>query len=81
MNKQAIDESTSPVMTTEKMTNLIFKIRPELEDKIYIAYCPERVLPGNFLLFSMNYHRVKEEITKIDFITQDNTLTTIIQVR
>jgi len=42
-------ESTSPVMTTEKMAEVIFKERPELKDKIYIAYCPERVLPGNIL--------------------------------
>ncbi|MDR0865229.1 MAG: UDP-N-acetyl-D-mannosamine dehydrogenase [Candidatus Symbiothrix sp.] len=42
-------ESTSPVMTTEKMAALIWKERPELKDKIYIAYCPERVLPGNVL--------------------------------
>lgn len=42
-------ESTSPVMTTEKMAEVIFKERPELIDKIYIAYCPERVLPGNVL--------------------------------
>jgi UDP-N-acetyl-D-mannosaminuronic acid dehydrogenase len=42
-------ESTSPVSTTEKMADLIFKERPELKDKIYIAYCPERVLPGNVL--------------------------------
>jgi UDP-N-acetyl-D-mannosaminuronic acid dehydrogenase len=42
-------ESTSPVMTTEKMAALIGKERPELRDKIYIAYCPERVLPGNVL--------------------------------
>lgn len=42
-------ESTSPVLTTEKMAHLIFKERPELEGKIYIAYCPERVLPGNIL--------------------------------
>ena len=42
-------ESTSPVMTTEKMANLIFKERPELKNNIYIAYCPERVLPGNIL--------------------------------
>jgi len=42
-------ESTSPVMTTEKMAEVIFKERPELKDKIYIAYCPERVLPGNVL--------------------------------
>jgi UDP-N-acetyl-D-mannosaminuronic acid dehydrogenase len=42
-------ESTSPVMTTEKMAEVIFKERPELKDKIFIAYCPERVLPGNVL--------------------------------
>lgn len=42
-------ESTSPVGTTERMTNLIFSFRPELKDKIFIAYCPERVLPGNVI--------------------------------
>jgi UDP-N-acetyl-D-mannosaminuronic acid dehydrogenase len=44
-----IIESTSPVMTTEKMADMIFRERPELQDKIYIAYCPERVLPGNVI--------------------------------
>jgi UDP-N-acetyl-D-mannosaminuronic acid dehydrogenase len=42
-------ESTSPVLTTEKIAELIFKKRPELKNKIFIAYCPERVLPGNVL--------------------------------
>lgn len=42
-------ESTSPVGTTEKLQNLIFTERPELQGKIFIAYCPERVLPGNIL--------------------------------
>jgi len=42
-------ESTSPVGTTEKMAALIFRERPELEGKLFIAYCPERVLPGNVL--------------------------------
>jgi len=42
-------ESTSPVMTTEKMAKLIFSERPELKNCVYIAYCPERVLPGNVL--------------------------------
>ena len=42
-------ESTSPIMTTEKIADIIFKERPELKDHIYIAYCPERVLPGNVL--------------------------------
>src|SRR5690606_13790239 len=44
-----IIESTSPVGTTEKMMELIFARRPELQDKIYLAYCPERVLPGNVM--------------------------------
>lgn len=44
-----IIESTSPVGTTEKMMNLIFSKRPELEGKISLAYCPERVLPGNVM--------------------------------
>ena len=44
-----IIESTSPVMTTEKIAEFIFKERPELQGKIYIAYCPERVLPGNVI--------------------------------
>lgn len=48
-------ESTSPVMTTEKMAEIIFKERPELKDKIYIAYCPERVLPGN-VLFELEHN-------------------------
>lgn len=42
-------ESTSPVGTTDKMTEIIFSERPELKGKIYIAYCPERVLPGNVI--------------------------------
>ena len=28
---------------------MIFAQRPELKNKIYIAYCPERVLPGNVM--------------------------------
>lgn len=40
-------ESTSPVGTTELMMDLIYSKRPELKDKIHIAYCPERILPGN----------------------------------
>ena len=51
-------ESTSPVGTTNKMTDLIFAERPELKDKIYIAYCPERVLPGNVVYELVNNDRV-----------------------
>lgn len=42
-------ESTSPVGTTEKMADLIFTQRPELKGTISVAYCPERVLPGNII--------------------------------
>jgi UDP-N-acetyl-D-mannosaminuronic acid dehydrogenase len=51
-------ESTSPIGTTEKMAELIFSERPELEGKIYIAYCPERVLPGNIIYELVNNDRV-----------------------
>ena len=44
-----IIESTSPIGTTDKMQKLIFASRPELEGVIHIAYCPERVLPGNVM--------------------------------
>ena len=48
-NNLFIIESTSPVHTTERMTRKIFEARPELEGKLNIAYCPERVLPGNVI--------------------------------
>jgi UDP-N-acetyl-D-mannosaminuronic acid dehydrogenase len=48
-NDLYIIESTSPIGTTEKMMCYIYSERPELKDKLYIAYCPERVLPGNVL--------------------------------
>ena len=51
-------ESTSPVGTTEKMQSLIFSERPELKDKIYIAYCPERVLQGNVIYELVHNDRV-----------------------
>ncbi len=53
-----IIESTSPVGTTEKMEKLIFTSRPELKDKLYIAYCPERVLPGNVIYELVHNDRV-----------------------
>lgn len=53
-----IIESTSPVGTTEKMMDYIYNKRPELRDQIYIAYCPERVLPGNVMYELVNNDRV-----------------------
>ena len=51
-------ESTSPVGTTDLMSQLIFSERPELEGKISIAYCPERVLPGNIIYELVHNDRV-----------------------
>jgi UDP-N-acetyl-D-mannosaminuronic acid dehydrogenase len=53
-----IIESTSPIGTTEKMMKLIYNERPELIDKLYIAYCPERVLPGNVMYELVHNDRV-----------------------
>jgi UDP-N-acetyl-D-mannosaminuronic acid dehydrogenase len=53
-----IIESTSPIGTTEKMMNYIFSERPELKGKIYLAYCPERVLPGNVMYELVHNDRV-----------------------
>ena len=57
-------ESTSPVGTTDKVRDLIAKLRPDLKipgisvetPDVSIAYCPERVLPG----------RILEELTNND---------------
>jgi UDP-N-acetyl-D-mannosaminuronic acid dehydrogenase len=50
-------ESTSPVGTTESIRNWIAELRPDLampqtegeRADIYVAHCPERVLPGRVL--------------------------------
>ena len=57
-NDLYIIESTSPIGTTEKMKDLIYSKRPELIDKINIAYCPERVLPGNVMYELVHNDRV-----------------------
>lgn len=53
-----IIESTSPVGTTEQMADIIFNERPELKYKIHVAYCPERVLPGNIIYELVHNDRV-----------------------
>jgi UDP-N-acetyl-D-mannosaminuronic acid dehydrogenase len=43
-------ESTSPVGTTEWIARFIAEQRPELrEGGVFVAHCPERVLPGRIL--------------------------------
>lgn len=75
-NDLYVIESTSPVGTTERMKDLIFSERPELTNKIYIAYCPERVLPGNVIYELVHNDRVigginEESTTKaVEFYSQ-----------
>jgi UDP-N-acetyl-D-mannosaminuronic acid dehydrogenase len=64
-------ESTSPVGTTEEMCALIAKLRPDLKvpgrtadvPDLFIAYCPERVLPGRILIELVNNDRCIGGIT------------------
>jgi UDP-N-acetyl-D-mannosaminuronic acid dehydrogenase len=59
-----IIESTSPIGTTEKMADLIYSERPDLKGKLFIAYCPERVLPGNVMYELVHNDRVIGGIDK-----------------
>lgn len=53
-----IIESTCPVGTLEKMQDIIAGERPELKGELRMAYCPERVLPGNVMFELNNNDRV-----------------------
>ncbi len=53
-----IIESTCPVNTTDEMKELVYKKRPELAGRLFISYCPERVLPGRILYELENNDRV-----------------------
>ncbi len=57
-NDLYIIESTSPIGTTEKMRDLIYSNRSDLKNKLFIAYCPERVLPGNVMYELVHNDRV-----------------------
>lgn len=63
-NDLYIIESTSPVGTTERMKEFIYSRRPDLKNKLYIAYCPERVLPGNIMYELVHNDRVIGGIDK-----------------
>lgn len=51
-------ESTSPVGTTIGVYKQVLDSRPELEGKLYVAHCPERVLPGQILKELINNDRI-----------------------
>ena len=57
-NDLIILESTSPVGTTEMISKLISENTPFKNNEIHIAYCPERVLPGNIFNELRNNDRV-----------------------
>jgi len=51
-------ESTSPVGTTERVAERLAAARPELQGKLSVAHCPERVLPGRILRELVDNDRV-----------------------
>ncbi|MDX2346793.1 MAG: UDP-N-acetyl-D-mannosamine dehydrogenase [Legionella sp.] len=65
-------ESTSPVGTTEMLSTWLKAARPDLcflentqeEPDIFIAYCPERVLPGHVLQELVRNDRIIGGLTK-----------------
>ena len=61
-NDLVILESTSPVGTTEQIANRILKNKPL--KNLHIAYCPERVLPGQIVNELISNDRVIGGITK-----------------
>ena len=58
-------ESTSPVGTTEFVQKIIYKQRPELKNNVYVAHCPERVLPGQILRELVENDRIIGGTSKI----------------
>lgn len=65
-------ESTSPVGTTQRIAALMARMRPDLRfphdageaADVQVAYCPERVLPGDVLRELVENHRVIGGLTK-----------------
>ena len=51
-------ESTSPVGTTQRILEIIHKNTKIKEGEIFVAYCPERVLPGRIIFELQNNARV-----------------------
>jgi UDP-N-acetyl-D-mannosaminuronic acid dehydrogenase len=64
-------ESTSPIGTTERISKKIVETRPDLTvgtangSSIFVAYCPERVLPGRILTELVNNDRCIGGVTAL----------------
>ncbi len=67
-------ESTSPVGTTEKMVEVLAEARPDLkfpeagrsvDVDVHVAYCPERVLPGQVVRELVQNDRIIGGLTKV----------------
>jgi UDP-N-acetyl-D-mannosaminuronic acid dehydrogenase len=62
-------ESTSPPGATQRMGEVILGLRPDLaltegeENSIYLAHCPERVLPGRIMIELVENDRIVGGIT------------------
>lgn len=62
-------ESTSPPGTTRMMGELIVSLRPDLTlnadltNSIYVAHCPERVLPGRIMIEMVTNDRIVGGLT------------------
>jgi len=61
-NDMIILESTSPVGTTEQIQNVLRDAGVDV-DEVYIAYCPERVLPGKIMTELVENDRIVGGIT------------------
>lgn len=65
-------ESTSPVGTTERIGAIIAEMRPDLahsvgpvhQPLVYVAHCPERVLPGHILRELVDNDRIVGGLNK-----------------
>lgn len=67
-------ESTSPVGTTERVAEIFREMRPDLaiaeenrenESDVFLAYCPERVLPGQIMSELVNNDRIIGGINRV----------------
>lgn len=57
-------ESTSPVGATDLIYRILTEQRPELEGKLFVAHCPERVLPGHIIRELVDNDRIVGGVNK-----------------